>query len=87
MITITAQSRKNIIKFGEIEISVPQYRDGSFEPQVVKKRQKDVSTIEDKIISMYAKGMTTRQISETIEDSPILQFRCSIIAEHLKMLK
>lgn len=55
-------------KFGETEISVPQDRDGSFEPQVVKKRQKDVSDIEDKIISMYAKGMTTRQISETIED-------------------
>lgn len=55
-------------KFGETEISVPQDRDGSFEPQVVKKRQKDVSGIEDKIISMYAKGMTTRQISETIED-------------------
>ena len=39
-----------------------------FEPQVVKKRQKDISDIDQKIISMYAKGMTTRQISETIED-------------------
>ena len=38
------------------------------EPQVVKKRQKDISDIDQKIISMYAKGMTTRQISETIED-------------------
>ena len=55
-------------KFGETEISVPQDRDGSFEPQVVKKRQKDISGIEEKIISMYAKGMTTRQIGETIED-------------------
>ena len=36
--------------------------------QVVKKRQKDISDIDQKIISMYAKGMTTRQISETIED-------------------
>ncbi len=40
----------------------------TFEPQVVKKRQKDISDIDQKIISMYAKGMTTRQISETIED-------------------
>ena len=35
---------------------------------MVKKRQKDISDIDQKIISMYAKGMTTRQISETIED-------------------
>ena len=54
--------------FGETEIEVPQDRDGSFEPKVVKKRQKDISGIEQKIISLYAKGMTTRQISETIED-------------------
>jgi len=52
----------------EAEIEVPQDRDGSFEPRVVKKRQKDISDIKSKIISMYAKGMTTRQISETIED-------------------
>ena len=54
--------------FGETEIEVPQDRDGSFEPKVVKKRQKDISGIEQKIIALYAKGMTTRQISETIED-------------------
>ena len=35
---------------------------------MVKKRQKDISGIEQKIISLYAKGMTTRQISDTIED-------------------
>ena len=45
-----------------------QDHDGSFEPKVVKKRQKDISDIEQKIVSLYAKGMTTRQISETIED-------------------
>ena len=53
---------------GETEIEVPQDRDGTFEPKVVKKRQKDISGIEQKIISLYAKGMTTRQISDTIED-------------------
>jgi len=47
---------------------VPQDRDGSFEPKVVKKHQKDISGIEQKIISLYAKDMTNRQISETIED-------------------
>ena len=55
-------------KYGEIPIEVPQDREGSFEPQIVKNRQKDISSIEDKIISMYAKGLTTRQISEQIED-------------------
>ena len=47
---------------------MPQDRDGTFEPKVVKKRQKDISGIEQKIISLYAKGMTTRQISDTIEE-------------------
>lgn len=55
-------------KYGESLIDVPQDRKGTFEPKIVKKRQKDISGIEDKIISMYAKGMTTRQISEQIED-------------------
>lgn len=54
--------------FGETEIEVPQDREGTFEPRIVKKRQKDISGIEQKIISLYAKGMTTRQISETIKD-------------------
>ena len=40
----------------------------TFEPKVVKKRQKDISDIDQKIISMYAKGMTTRQISDTLMD-------------------
>ena len=53
---------------GEVKIEVPQDRKSSFEPQVVKKGQKDISDIAHKIISMYAKGMTTRQISDSIED-------------------
>lgn len=55
-------------KYGQLEIDVPQERDGSFEPQIVKKRQKDISQIEEKIISMYSKGLSTRQISEQVED-------------------
>ena len=54
--------------YGTMKIEVPQDRKSTFEPQVVKKRQKDISDIDQKIISMYAKGMTTRQISETLED-------------------
>ena len=55
-------------KYGETTLSVPQDCDSTFEPKIVKKRQKDISAIDDKIIYMYAKGMTTRQISEMIED-------------------
>ena len=54
--------------YGSMDIQVPQDRKSTFEPQVVKKRQKDISDIDQKIISMYAKGMTTRQISDTLED-------------------
>ncbi|MFT5317907.1 MAG: putative transposase [Chlamydiales bacterium] len=45
--------------FGPVEIEVPRERNGDFEPQVVKKRQRSVSSFDDKIISMYSKGMTT----------------------------
>ncbi len=54
--------------YASMKIEVPQDRKSTFEPQIVKKRQKDISDIDQKIISMYAKGMTTRQISDTIED-------------------
>lgn len=62
------KTKKVNSSYGSMEIQVPQDRKSTFEPQVVKKRQKDISDIDQKIISMYAKGMTTRQISDTIED-------------------
>ena len=62
------KSKKVTTSYGSMEIAVPQDRKSTFEPQVVKKRQKDISEIDQKIISMYAKGMTTRQISETVRD-------------------
>ena len=62
------KSKRVNSSYGSMDIDVPQDRKSTFEPQIVKKRQKDISDIDQKIISMYAKGMTTRQISETIED-------------------
>lgn len=53
---------------GEMNIKVPRDRDGSFEPQIIPKRTKDISDIDRKVISMYAKGMSQRDISDTIED-------------------
>ena len=54
--------------YGSRTLDVPQDRNSTFESQIVKKRQKDISDIAQKIISMYAKGMTTRQISDTLMD-------------------
>lgn len=62
------KSKRINSSYGSMDIQVPQDRKSSFEPQIVKKRQKDISDIDHKIISMYAKGMTTRQISDTLED-------------------
>ena len=53
---------------GEIEIDAPRDRNGSFDPQIIPKRSTDVSGIEEKVLSMYAKGMSQRDIADTIED-------------------
>ncbi len=53
---------------GEIPIKVPRDRDGEFEPQLVKKHQTDISVIEDKILFLYAQGMSTRDIQKTINE-------------------
>ncbi len=62
------KKKQIITSYGGMEIDVPQDRKSTFEPKVVRKRQKDISDIDQKIISMYAKGMTTRQISATLMD-------------------
>ena len=53
---------------GPIELDIPRDRNGEFEPQIVKKHQTDISTIEDQVLSMYARGMTTSDISKHLQD-------------------
>ena len=53
---------------GELEIEVPQDRNSEFAPRIVPKHKRDISELEQKIINMYARGLTTREISEQIED-------------------
>ena len=53
---------------GDVTIEVPRDREGSFEPLVVPKRKRDVSAIENKVLAMYAKGLSRRDIADTIED-------------------
>ena len=55
-------------KSGEIELEVPRDRDGIFEPTVIKKRQKDITGIEEKVISMFGLGMNTRHIQSHIDE-------------------
>ena len=55
-------------EFGEAEIAVPRDRNGEFEPVIVKKGQKRFNGFDDKIISLYARGMTTRDIREQLQD-------------------
>ena len=67
--------------YGEFQIDVPQDRQSSFEPKVVKKRQKDISGIDQQIISMYARGLTTRQISEQMEEIYGFEYSESFISD------
>ena len=62
----TAKTLKT--SYGSVPIRSPRDRDGSFDPKLVPKRETDVSSIEDKVLSMYARGMSQRDIADTIED-------------------
>ena len=53
---------------GELKLNVPRDRNGEFEPKIVKKYQGDIFGIEDKIISLYGCGMSTRDISDNIHE-------------------
>lgn len=62
-------SKKTVVSsMGEIDLDIPRDRKGEFEPQVVRKNQTDISNIEDQVLSMYAKGMTTRDISTHLHE-------------------
>jgi len=73
------RSRKTVrADLGEMTIATPRDRDGTFEPQVVGKYQRHVPGFDEKILAMYAKGMTTRDIQELVQElygvevSPVL---------------
>ncbi len=53
---------------GELELQIPRDREGEFEPQLVKKHQTDISSIEDKIIFLYSQGVSTRDIQKTMSE-------------------
>ena len=55
-------------EFGEFQLDIPRDRNGEFEPEIVPKYCRDISGIEEKVISLYARGMTTRDIGAEIQE-------------------
>jgi putative transposase len=66
---------------GEIDLVVPRDRNGSFDPVIVKKYERTLGPIEDKIISMYAKGMTTRDIQTHIQELYGLEISPALVSQ------
>ena len=66
---------------GEIDIRIPRDRNGLFDPVVVKKYERTLGPIEDKIISMYAKGMTTRDIQSHVQEFYGLDISATLISQ------
>ena len=63
-----ATSKKLKVDFGEIEIETPRDRNGTFEPRIVSKHQTRFIGFDDKVVSMYARGMSTREIQGHLEE-------------------
>jgi transposase-like protein len=62
-------SKKTVkTELGPVEVKIPRDRIGEFEPKIIPKHQRSINGIEDKILSLYAIGMTTRDISEQIKE-------------------
>ena len=55
-------------QYGEFQVDIPRDRAGNFDPKIIPKYQRDISGIEEKVISLYARGMTTRDIHDQLQD-------------------
>ena len=67
--------------FGQVAIEVPRDRDGSFEPRIVAKHQRRFTGFDDKILSMYARGMSTREIQGHLAEIYQVEISPSLISE------
>lgn len=67
--------------FGEVEIRVPRDREGSFEPKIVAKHQTRWTGFDDKVLSMYARGMTTREIQGHLQEMYGVEVSPALISE------
>lgn len=66
---------------GDIDLDIPRDRNGSFEPQLVKKGDKQLNGFDDRIISLYARGMTTRDIQAHFEESYGVEVSATFISQ------
>ena len=66
---------------GEVTISTPRDRDGTFEPQLIGKHQRRVPGFDEKILALYAKGMTTRDIQEIVQELYGVEVSATLISE------
>jgi transposase-like protein len=80
--TRNGKSKKTVKgTFGELEIETPRDREGSFEPQLVRKRQIRLAGMEEKILILYAKGMTTRDIEHALQDLYGVEISHTVISQ------
>ncbi|AXM34210.1 IS256-like element IS1113 family transposase [Xanthomonas oryzae pv. oryzae] len=76
------KSRKTVQSaFGELQIETPRDRAGTFAPQLVKKRQVRLAGMEEKILALYARGMTTRDIESALVDVYGVEISHGLIAQ------
>jgi putative transposase len=75
-------SKKNIkTRFGETELRIPRDREGDFKPRIIKKYETTSNQIEDQIIAMYAKGMSTRDIEDHMKDIYGIEVSSSLVSK------
>ncbi|EKO3923391.1 IS256 family transposase [Vibrio metschnikovii] len=74
-------SKRLMTDDGEIQLDVPRDRDASFEPKLVRKHQTRFQSMDDKILSLYAKGMTTREIVATFKEMYDADVSASLISK------
>lgn len=80
--TRNGKSKKTVKgTFGELEIETPRDRESGFDPQLVKKRQIRLFGMEDKILTLYAKGMTTRDIEHALQDLYGVEISHTVISQ------
>ena len=79
-------------QFGDIELDIPRDRNNEYDPQVIPKHKKDISGLEEKIISLYSRGMSTRDIHEEIKElygieisAEYVSHITDVVIEHAKL--
>ena len=68
-------------ELGEVTLETPRDRDGTFEPKIVEKHQRRIPDFDSKILALYAKGMTTRDIQEIVEELYGVEVSAQLVSE------